>query len=106
MGPTADEMKRKAGRAGQEAMQRGQEVAQSAASAGMEEMERQGMTPDRVAEEARDAGSQMKEIAREKVPNPEQIREKAEQVAERSAETAKQESQRHVHEAQTRSNPR
>lgn len=101
MGSTADRVKRQATDAGEEALQRGRQVAESAGSAAMDEMEQQGITPDQIGEQAREAGGRFQEVARETMPEPETVRQKVEKVAQRTAETAEQEAQQQTEEAQS-----
>jgi len=98
MGPSSDRLKRNAGQAGREAATRGREVAESTLSAGMDEMERQGMTPEQIGKQARQTGSELKDVVNEHAPTKGDLRDKVQQVAARSSETAKEESQRHADE--------
>jgi hypothetical protein len=99
MGQAAGRVRRRARDAGQEAMQRGYDVASHAAGAAMEEAERQGLTPDqlrqksnRVAQEARNS---VREHAREEGLTGDQLRDKAKAVAQSAKESARDEMHHH-----------
>lgn len=105
MGEASDELKQDAKDAGQEAIERGKEVAAKTASAAMDEAEEQGLTPGQLAKSARETAQNVSEAVAEETdgeaPSAEGVADRVRNVAERAGETAKSETERQVEEART-----
>lgn len=90
-GDTSDNAKRRAAEAGNEAMQRGQEVVSRAGESAMDEAERQGLMPQQIAERTREAAQNVAAAVKDQTPSAEGLGERIGKVAERGKEAAKEE---------------
>ena len=105
MGSTSDHLKRQARETGSEALRRGEHVARSAAGAAMDEMEQQGLTPEKIGQQAREAAGRIKEAAQKELPEGKSVQKKVEKVAQRAADTAKNETRAQTEEVRSQKKP-
>lgn len=95
LGDRADQLKERARRASQEAIERGKRVARETANAVREEVDAQGLTPSRLKESVRGIASGAAECATGNVQDSgltlDSLKDKAQHVLERAQQTAKRE---------------
>lgn len=98
MGSAADEWKAAAKDLGEEAVEKGREVATHTAQAAVDEAQKQGLTPDQLGDKLKNVASKLgdaaKETSREEGLSPSQLKEKASQVAQEAKTTAREEGER------------
>ena len=99
-GDTADHLRAQAAEAGRDVMQRGQRVAAGAGEAAMEEIDRQGLRPSQMADEAQRTAADVKDTVAKHVPSAAEVRHKVERVAEAAGKTAQQEAKHEKDEMQ------
>ncbi|MAT13830.1 MAG: hypothetical protein CMJ46_01005 [Planctomyces sp.] len=88
-GDKSDEVKERAREMGEEAVERGEQVARDTAAAAQAEAERQGLTPDQLGQEFSQKASRVVETAKEEAADAAKLKGKAQRVAETAADTAK-----------------
>lgn len=95
MGETAEEVRHRGYEMGREAIERGEEMASATASAAMERVEEEGLTPsqlaDRLGNVARKAAESTKEAVREEGLTGEELSREATAVKDEAKETVKHE---------------
>lgn len=91
MGGYAEQTRRRARDVGQQAWRRGRHAAEATMQAVTEEARQQGLTPQGVADSARNFAQRVKEDAREEGLSGQSLKEKVGSVAQRAGETAREE---------------
>lgn len=99
-GDAADRVRAEATEAGRDVMERGQQVAADAGEAAMEEMDRQGLRPSRMAEGVQHTAAAVKEAVAQNVPSAGDVRQKVEKVAEVAGNTVRHEAKHQKDEMQ------
>jgi hypothetical protein len=98
MGDASDRLKRRAKETAKEAVQRGRHVAEATAGAALDEMERQGITPEQVADTTQRALTSAKHAIQEETGGTTTAMDRLASVAQRAMETAKEETKQQVSE--------
>lgn len=95
LGQMSDEVKHRAKEAGEELLERGQDIAGATMAAAKEEAEAQGLTPGQIAEKARHLAERVQDATLEEGITTSNLQEKAAGVVRHAKDAAVQEGQKH-----------